>query len=123
MKVVESYKRARLLDLATSDDDKVSLAAVFGDEAAAVASGAATSGRGVCGGGDEDDGVGSLTLPPGWADPTPENVVALALTAALGAAVLWICWRMVIVAVAVAVEALKYAVIAAILAVAVVLLI
>eukprot|EP00245_Coleochaete_scutata_P004599 TRINITY_DN17343_c0_g1_i1.p1 TRINITY_DN17343_c0_g1~~TRINITY_DN17343_c0_g1_i1.p1 ORF type:complete len:216 (-),score=24.72 TRINITY_DN17343_c0_g1_i1:42-689(-) len=54
-------------------------------------------------------------LPEGWSDPTPENLIALALTAGLALAFAYIAWQLLIVFISVTLTAIKYTFIASLL--------
>lgn len=64
----------------------------------------------------------AFELSQGWADPTPENILALALTAVVLLASLRIGWEILLVAFAVATVALKYSFVAVVLIIAVLFL-
>ena len=64
----------------------------------------------------------AFRLSQGWADPTPENIIALALTAVVLFALLRIGWELLLVAFAVTGAALKYSFVATVLIIAVLFL-
>ena len=64
----------------------------------------------------------AFELSQGWADPTPENILALALTAVVLFALLRIGWELLLVAFAVTTAALKYSFVAVVLIIAVLFL-
>ena len=64
----------------------------------------------------------AFELSEGWADPTPENILALALTAVVLFALLRIGWELLLVAFAVTTAALKYSFVAVVLIIAVLFL-
>lgn len=72
---------------------------------------------------EEEEELPPFTLGQGWADPSPENLLALLLTAVAALAVLRIVWDLLLGAVLITLTGVKYLFVAAALVTALVLLI